>query len=58
MDFIYDFDFKILPRSADGKTQYLVFKKGLDIYFRNLHDENPVADFAKLDIDLDNGVIN
>ncbi len=57
MDYIYDYDFKMLPRSADGKTQYLVFKKGIEIYYRNLLDSNPNTTFQKLDLELDNGVI-
>lgn len=38
-DYVYDYDFKILPVSADGNTQYVVFKKDLDIYFKNLLSE-------------------
>lgn len=59
--FIADIDFKLLPRSADGTQQYLVYKKDLDLYFINMmdlkHKERPVK-FKKLNkLELDKGQI-
>lgn len=60
---VSDMDFKVLPRSASGDYQYIVFKKDLDVYFYNLHllkEEDAAASlkFTKLNkLELDNGQI-
>lgn len=53
-----DIGFKVLPMSADGMVQFIIFKKDLDIYYKNLLDKDPRAELIKLNkLDLDKGQI-
>lgn len=45
----------MLPPSSDGKCQYLIFKKGIDIYFKDLLEDS--GRFERVQLDLDMGII-
>lgn len=53
-DYFYDYDFVVLPAFGDGSCQYIVFKKDLDLYYKNLMDQEPMK---KINLDLDNGTV-
>jgi len=55
VEVVQDIEFKVLSPSSDGKCQYLIFKKGLDLYYKNLLEES--SRFERMQLDLDMGII-
>ena len=55
--YMSDISFKVLPLAFNGKSQFIVFKKDLEIYYKNLLSGEE-AEFIKLNsLDLDRGQI-
>lgn len=54
---VQDIEFKVLSHSFDNKKDchYLIFKKGLNLFYKDLLDER--SSFERMQLDLDMGII-
>ena len=57
-DLFYDYDFAVLPPSADLKRQYIVLKKDLELHYKDVLDLSPTnIGLKEIKLELDRGAI-
>jgi hypothetical protein len=57
-DYFYDYDFAVLPAEANGKSQYVVLKKDLELHYKDILDTTPAnRGLKQIKLELDKGTI-